>query len=158
METVNELWQVRPKRGKGKRFAAPEQLWEAACEYFEWSEANPMIEVKYIGIHRREKPKPRPFTRGALCLYLGLNPQYLKTFKAQLRPDDPQAEEWANVIERIEDVIYGQKFQGAAVGFFNIRIIARELDLARKAHTITISTSVNVRRDEENGGIVIEMG
>lgn len=30
----NQFWKLRNKHGRSKRFASPEQLWEAACEYF----------------------------------------------------------------------------------------------------------------------------
>lgn len=29
----NQFWKLRNRHGRSKRFASPEQLWEAACEY-----------------------------------------------------------------------------------------------------------------------------
>ncbi len=155
METAKELWQVRRKGGRAKLFATPERLWDAACEYFDWSDHNPMYEVKYVGEHRVKVPRPRPYTRQALCLFLGVNTQYLKTLKAQLRPDDPQFEEFSNIIERIEAVIYVQKFEGVVVSIFKANIVARELGLLDKKSREITQLSVVVRRDEESGDVVI---
>lgn len=127
----NQFWKLRSKHGRDKLFATPELMWEAACEYFEWCENNPLIEVDYRGkdsdmVHI---PKMRPFTLHGLCLYLGCNTQYFKTFKAQLNEGE---KDFNTVITNIEEVIYNQKFTGAAAGFLNANIISRDLGLSDK--------------------------
>ncbi|MFC0183379.1 terminase small subunit [Pseudarcicella hirudinis] len=47
------------------------------------------------------------------------------------------------VITRIEEIVYVQKFEGAAVGAFNANIIARDLGLADKQN-IDLSTDIVV--------------
>lgn len=37
----NRYWELREKHGRNKIYEAPEQIWEAACEYFQWCDDNP---------------------------------------------------------------------------------------------------------------------
>lgn len=133
----NQFWKIRSKHGRDKLFATPELLWEAATEYFEWVDDNPLkkeessSEASERGITEKSKvsPNARPYTLKGLCIYLGCNSLYFINFKRQL----PEGEEDFNlVIRRIEETIYTQKFEGAAVGAFNANIIARDLGLADK--------------------------
>jgi len=124
----NQFWKLRSKHGRDKLFETPELLWEAACEYFEWCETNPLIEVDFRGkdAEQVELPKMRAFTLYGLCSYLDCNTAYFRNFKNQ---DRINAEDFSSVITRIEEIIYNQKFTGAAAGFLNANIIARDLGL-----------------------------
>lgn len=130
----NKFWELRSKHGRDKLFSEPELLWEAATEYFVWCEENPLMEVDYRGkdVDRIELPKMRAFTMQGLCLYLNCNTAYFRTFKAQLKKEDKQYEDFNTVITRIEETVYNQKFTGAAAGFLNPNIIARDLGLTDK--------------------------
>lgn len=129
----NQFWRQRSKHGRDKIFETPEDLWNAAVEYFQWCEQNPIIEG---GWGKSKREILRAFTITGLCYYLDCNSQYLKTFKAQLNPEGKDAEGFNTVITRIEEVIYTQKFEGAAAGIFNHNIIARDLGL-KDAQDIT---------------------
>ena len=121
----NQFWKLRSKHGRDKLFETPELLWEAACEYFEWCDTNPLIEVDFRGkdANEVELPKMRAFTIHGLCRYLGCNSKYFNDFKAA------NHEGFSEVITRIMETIYEQKFIGAAAGFLNANIIARDLGL-----------------------------
>lgn len=127
----NQFWKLRSKHGRDKLFATPELLWEAACEYFEWVDNNPLVKKDWVGKDGDEvyRELGRPYTIHALCLYLGCNTQYFKTFKAQLPDND---KDFNTILTRIEETIYSQKFDGAAVGIFQQNIIARDLGLSDK--------------------------
>lgn len=129
----NKFWKLRSRHGRDTLFASPELLWEAACEYFEWCEANPLIEVDYRGkdLARVELPKMRPFTLHHLCNYLDCGAAYFRQFKSDV-------EGFSTVVTRIEQIIYTQKFEGAATGFFNANIIARDLGL-HEVSTINVN-------------------
>ncbi len=133
----NRFWELRSKHGRDKLFATPELLWEAACEYFEWCDENPLYESKgfqYLGeIKVQEIPKMRAMTVSGLCLYLGANEQWFRNFKAQLPPDD---KDFNTILDKIHSIIYNQKFQGAAADLLNASIIGRELGLAEKREVI----------------------
>ena len=63
----NQFWKARSKHGRDRLFASADLLWEACCEYFEWVEANPLIEMRpfaYQGVVIQEPvPKMRAMTK-----------------------------------------------------------------------------------------------
>lgn len=126
----NKFWQNRAKHGRDILFATPELLWESACEYFQWCDNNPLIEIDFKGkdADRVEIPHIRPYTLHGLCLYLGCGTAYFRNFK-------PPTDDFQSVVTRIEETIYSQKFDGAAAGFLNPNIIARDLGLSEKVET-----------------------
>lgn len=159
----NQFWKIRSKHGRDKLFSTSDVLWEAACEYFEWCDENPWVETKTktkaisVGEEKTEAeldestsaPNARPYTITGLCIYLGCNTQYLNHFKSNLSEDE---QDFSIVITRIEETIYTQKFEGAAVGAFNANIIARDLGLkdeSKQEHTgpgggpIQTTTAIN---------------
>lgn len=137
--TGNRFWELRSKHGRDKLFESPELMWEAACEYFQWVEDNPFYETKPMSVsignnqgssvEMVEIPIKRPFTMQGICLYLNCGVSYFRNFKNEERA---QSEDFKSVIAKIEETIYNQKFSGAASGFFNANIIARDLGLADK--------------------------
>lgn len=126
----NQFWKLRSKHGRDKLFETSALLWEAACEYFQWCDDNPWVKVetkvKNSGSEVTNSPAARPYTLTGLCLYLGCNTKYFFDFKQALPKDE---KDFSEVVTRIEDAIYTQKFEGAAVGTFNSNIIARDLGL-----------------------------
>lgn len=152
----NQFWKLRSKHGRDKLFATPELMWEAACEYFEWCDENPFYEVEQkkgannLRISKSanadivhdivgsmsdtiELPRMRPYTIQGLCLYLDCNVQYFNDFDNAIKGNvDQQSKDFSSIISRIKEIIYNQKFSGAASGFFNANIIARDLGLADK--------------------------
>lgn len=125
--TGNEFWKLRSKHGRDKIFENPEHLWEAACEYFQWCEQHPLIEIDFRGkdANEVELPKMRAFTWDGLELFIDIHS--LRDYKTNETHKD-----FSQVITRIEKIIYNQKFTGAAAGFLNPNIIARDLGLADK--------------------------
>lgn len=147
----NKFWERRSKHGRDKLFKSPELLWKAACEYFEWCENNPLIEVKGFAfqgvVTMKEFPKMRAMTIGGLCLYLDCTPDYFRAFKNQERKNKA---DFIPIINKIEQTIYNQKFEGAAADLLNANIIARDLGLADKteidmAATITETTNFKIK-------------
>jgi hypothetical protein len=143
----NQFWKLRSKHGRDKLFETPELLWEAACEYFEWCEANPLIEIDFKIVDGEltevKFPKMRPFTLNGLCLYLDCGTAYFRNFKNEERA---KADGFKSVIAKIEETIYEQKFSGAAAGFLKENIIARDLGLADKN-----DGSLNVKLEQITG-------
>lgn len=150
--TGNKFWLQRSTHGRDLLFETPTLLWEAACEYFAWCEDNPLIEVvhdklKENGIGDKltmvELPKLRPFTMHGLCIFLDCSTSYFRTFKSEQK----DKEDFLSVITRIEEIIYNQKFSGAATGFFNANIISRDLGLTDKKET---KHTVKIGKDLED--------
>ena len=153
----NQFWKLRSKHGRDKLFATPELMWDAACEYFEWCENNPLIEVvqkrggtnikidkgvnaeiesdilSAISDNTMELPKMRPFTLHGLCRYLDCNTVYFNQFESSLKDkDDEISKDFSKIVLCIRETIYEQKFSGAASGLLNPNIIARDLGLVDK--------------------------
>lgn len=149
--TGNRFWEKRAKHGRGKIFKKPEYLWEAACEYFKWCEENPLIEIDFRGKNSNEVelPKMRAFTWEGLELFIDIHS--LRDYKTNQTYKD-----FSQVITRIEKIIYNQKFTGAAAGFLNPNIIARDLGL-KDSVTQDVTTKDETKRVITlPGGITIE--
>lgn len=135
----NSFWKQRSSHGRKPIFATPDDLWSAACEYFEWVEENPLRETKlfsYEGeIIEGEIPKMRAMTIQALCFFIGISRQGWSEYKAK--------QDFSEIVEEIEAVIFSQKFEGASGGFLNASIISRELGLADKQDITTNGESIN---------------
>ncbi|NQV19003.1 MAG: DNA-packaging protein [Armatimonadetes bacterium] len=126
----NRFWEVRSKHGRDKIFATPEILWEAAKEYFKWCDENSLEEQKVFHtagkITKTEISKMRPYTLMGLCIFLDVSSSYFRTFKSTIQEKDI---DFLTVINKIEEIIYTQKFAGAAADLLNANIIARDLGL-----------------------------
>ena len=135
----NSFWKQRSSHGRKPIFATPDDLWSAACEYFEWVEENPLRETKlfsYEGeIIEGEIPKMRAMTIQALCFFIGISRQGWSEYKAK--------QDFSEIVEEIEAVIFSQKFEGASGGFLNASIISRELGLADKQDITTNGQNLN---------------
>lgn len=144
----NKFWLNRSKHGRDKLFSTPDLLWEAATEYFTWCDNNPWLKKEAIksGDMCGELvsiPTQRPFTLSGFLLYIGASEGYLRQFKTTA------SEDFLTVIENIEQAMYTQKFEGAAVGAFNANIIARDLGLAEKSEGKTTQVNYNVETTPE---------
>jgi len=148
----NKFWELRSKHGRDRLFATPELMWEAATEYFEWIEENPLIQIDYKGkdADRVEIPHIKPFTIQGLCLYLDCNVKYFNEFEVSIRDrEDQLSKDFSNIITRIRETIYSQKFDGASCGFYNANIIARDLGLQDTVNSgATVKNEITVINPE----------
>jgi hypothetical protein len=115
--------------GRPPAFDSPEELQQAVNEYFQWVEDNPLIDHRAIGVYYGEPvtkdfERLRPMTIGGLCLFLNISDQ---TWREYRKGTYGEAFSWICVLS--DRVIREQKFAGAAAGFFNHAIIARDLGL-----------------------------
>lgn len=130
----NRFWALRSGNGAKLKFDTPEELWAAAVEYFEWVDANPLYEAKafsYEGkVTVQALPKMRAMSSGGLCLFLDVSHETWRGWRTPghklHRPD------LAEVIAKVEAVIWTQKFEGGAAELLNPNLVARDLGLADK--------------------------
>ena len=107
------------------RIYQPNELWGAFVKYCEWIEANPMPEEKVFGTgFRTTVGKMRAMTVKGFCIYANMS---YSTFQ---RYEDDEA--YCTITLRIKDIIFTQKFEGAASDILNPSIIARELGMPDK--------------------------
>ncbi len=144
---LKELWEVVADRGVGRpKSITPSEFWERAKDYFQWCSKNPWNRVDPVKAGDRfgehvNTPIDRPFTIQGLCLYIGIDDNTFSRYEKQ----EGYEEYWA-ITRAIKNIIYTQKFEGAAVGVFNQNIIARDLGLTEKQE-IT-STKIKVTKTD----------
>ena len=142
----NSFWKLRSKHGRDALFATALLLWKAAEEYFAWCDENPWIKKEAIkggdmAGTTMDVPTQRPYTLSGLMLYCDAGEAWWKQFK---QSDTAKNKDFSSVIDRIEQVINTQQFEGATVGAFNANIIARKLGLSDKVETTGTITNYNV--------------
>ncbi len=133
----NKYWQLRKSNGKPPKYT-PNKLWSKFVDYCEWIDNNPFKEAVLVqkGIKIKDDagnekttysvglPKMRPYTLSGFYVFANID---RKTFKNYEQKDN-----YIPITTRIRDIVYTQKFEGAASGFFNANIIARDLGLVDK--------------------------
>ena len=126
----NRFWEARSSAGRRPKFATAEHLARCVQEYFTWVENNPLWEAKlvtYEGVSKLENiPKARVMTLGSLLMFLDITQP---TWYGWRRKDDEEQTDFSFVVRMADAAIRENKFGGAAAGFFNANIIARDLGL-----------------------------
>jgi len=125
----NRFWEARSSAGPKPKFENADDLWSACVEYFAWVSENPLYAdqlVTFQGTATHEPvAKMRAMTIAGLCLFLDISRDTWAGWRTA-RPD------LSDIITRAEQVIFQQKFEGAAADLLNGSIIARDLGLADK--------------------------
>lgn len=128
------MYYERLLKKSNKIYLNAQQFLEDVVEYFKWVDDHPLLEEQVFqnkgAIIRADKAKMRPYTKKGLATFLGIPEGRLGSYKKR-------GEEWAEAVEMIEQVIYTQKFEGAAAGLLNSSIISRDLGLAEKQEVQT---------------------
>ena len=132
----NKYWQLAQNPGRKKKYR-PKSLFAKFIEFTQWIDANPFYEAvlvqKGIQIEQNGKkettyqtslPKMRPYTLSGFFIYANITQQTWDNYC--------KLPEFLEVTTRIKDICFTQKFEGAASGFFNSNIIARDLGLVDK--------------------------
>jgi len=147
----NQFWKMRSKHGRDSIFASATILWDAAVEYFIYTDGRKWVRVDFKGkdSDKVEIPTDTPYTLTGLSLFLGVHSKYFTEFEKKC------SEDFTEVITRIREIIYTQKFEGAAVGAYNGNIIARDLGLADKKDftgTLTLEDLIDGSNDDKADG------
>lgn len=132
----NDFWKLRTKHGRDKLFSDPAVFWEECLKYFEWCRSNPLIEIDFRGkdADRVEIPKMRAFTWTGLEVFLDCDlRRYKDIINGNSEFPGSFSEDFVHILLRVSRIIYTQKFEGAAAGFLNPNIIARDLGLTEKS-------------------------
>lgn len=114
--------------GRPMRYT-PDTIRKAFDEYTKYIDANPWkrAEVVKSGEHvgeLLEVPTKRPYTLMGFCLHVEMSRTTFHEYSL--------LQDFAHVCKYILDACYQQKFEGAASGYFNANIIARDLGLIDK--------------------------
>lgn len=121
-------------------FATPDELWDAACEYFDWCVDTPIEYELEIGKNTGQfvkLKKPRPFNMRGFHGLAEISPKMWKRLQ-----EDPEFEE---VLYRIENVIYTQIYDGGMTGIYDSGMSSKSLGLTDKRE---ITADVNATVSE----------
>lgn len=123
--TGNKFWEARSSHGRKPKFTNADDLWNVCVEYFEWVEENPLYEQKAFCaqgvVTYANMAKMRAMTISGLCIFLDIAESTWQEYRKK--------EDFSAVTTRVENIIYNQKFTGAAADLLNANIIARDLGL-----------------------------
>ena len=136
---------IKPNRkiGRPKNLSSPKKLWDLFCDYYDLAKNNPVEKEDFIrgGELAGSKIKiklERPLTWAGFESMLRDRDIIAKMedYKANR---EGKYSEFSEVIARIEQKMWDDKFSGASVGIYNANIIARDLGLTDKTqNTITV--------------------
>lgn len=121
----NQLWKLADYSER-TNILLPEDLKKLSIEYFEWCDEHPIKKMDFKGkdATKVHYELARPYTIQGLCIYCNIASKTFYNYEVQ--------DEYIQIVTHIRQIIYSQKFEGAAVGIFNPNIIARDLGLVEK--------------------------
>lgn len=125
------LWKyVDGRRKKDAVYSSPSQLWKACVSYFEWVTENPLKEEQvFSNGSRMTVNRPRAMTLEGLCIHLGISRKTWQNWRNRYT----ESGDISRLIEVVDNIIYSQKFEYAAVGMMNSSLISRDLGLADRS-------------------------
>jgi hypothetical protein len=142
------FWTTRLRPSGPFTSLSPEELRKQAIAYFNWCNANPLKEEKVFstkdGIERVTIGRMRAFTIKGLCGHLGITDRTFENWKKR-----PEGDEVGDMARAISDIIYTQKFEGAAAEMLNPAFIARDIGLADKVDHTSSDGSMTPRETQE---------
>lgn len=125
--------------------------WVDAHPWYKTEQLKKPYQEEYIDGNQQKKmrwvtvakiPTARPYTIQGLCRFLNCNTVWFNQFEKATEEKMKWIEEgktdgldvesvkgFSQILAHVRDVIYQQKFEGAAVNAFNWNVIARELQL-----------------------------
>lgn len=125
----NNFYLLRLKSGRDRKYESSDDLLLACYNYFEECDNNPWFKNEAVKSGDNagkiiKVPTARPYTQSGMFIFIGIDRKTWSSYKND--------EDFLPIITHIEEIIYTQKFEGAAVGAFNANIIARDLGLKDK--------------------------
>lgn len=127
--SLNSHWQM-VDRGSRVIINTPEQMWEAAKDYFKWCDDNPLKAKRTLTSGKTQGDKVevefvRPYTIKGFCLHANISEAYLNDIG---NSTNKSSEEYL-VLERILYVIHTQNVEGAVVDMYNPLMVTKLLNM-----------------------------
>ena len=130
----NRFWASRLRAGPRPLYESAADLTEACARYFEWLEDEPLYEAHVTSFRGTTTitavPKLRAATLAGLCVHLGIS--RTTWHKWRKSPENGGRPDLVDVMERVETIMWEQKFTGAAAGLLSTNLVARELGLIER--------------------------
>lgn len=134
--------------GRPLTIESPELLWELFEEYLAYADANPWIKNQLITSGDLagciiKVPCQVPYTWSSFGVYVA-NAGYTTRLDEYKSNRKGGYTEFSEVVARINEVMYAQKFQGAATGGFVASIISADLGLVQRTQAEVIDKTSNI--------------
>jgi len=137
----NQFWLQRTKHGREKLFSDPEIFWEECVRYFNWCDDNPLKEEDFRGKDAVSVTlnKMRAYSWSGLGVFLDCDlRRYKDAFKGDVGYESVRgfvdlSEDFVHILMRVNQILFTQKFEGAAAGLLKENVIVRDLALAEKS-------------------------
>lgn len=131
---------------KPKKYT-PEELWQGACEYFDWCNKNPWKKQDFIKSGDSAGQiivleTERPYAIERLCIYLNISRETFDNYSKSVG-----YETYFDICTRIRQIIDTQHFEGGMVGAFNANLAARKLGLTE--NTVITQKTISVKFEDE---------
>lgn len=128
----NKWWQKRSTHGREKIFESPNTLWEACCEYFEFTDSRKWVKEDFIkgGDNAGNYVylnTDTPFTIEGLCVFLRIDVRTWYNYRTQ-----ESYKEFFPVVAHVDQIIRTKKLEGAMVGAYDGNIVAMDLGMKQK--------------------------
>ena len=134
--TFNEGLEDRKRKvGRPLTIASKEDFERGANEYFAWVDANPYIDIDYVGKDATpvERKRRRPYLMGELALWLGL-----KRLEDLNNYEDRT--EFTDIFRACKAKIHANQLSGTTAGHFNPSIVGRLLGLTENVNNMNTTT------------------
>lgn len=131
VEDNKPFWDRAFNGNADKKLPTVDEIWAKAREYFHWMDTHPLQEEQlfhYKGeVTAHSASKMRAYTWEGFAIFLGMTKQGVQRWRDGEAGDDVK-----DLMEYIEQIIYAQKFEGAAANLLNSGLITRALGLAER--------------------------
>lgn len=130
------LWPDPEKFRNPKIFKEPEDLLEAAIQYFQWCSNNPLIKKDFIRSGESagtivDLETDRPYLIEGFCNYVGITTQTFDNYSKK-----KEYEKFFGVCRAIRETIFRQNLEGGLSGGFNAMLVARKLGIQDKIQSV----------------------
>lgn len=129
MDEFNEHWKV-VNMGATVVSTTPQQLWEAAIDYFQWVDNHPITYNRVLTSGKDAGKKisieaKRPYNIKAFCLHCCISEKWIDDIKNTQAKDS----DWYMVIEKVLMIIYTDNLEGALVDLYNSLMTSKVLKM-----------------------------
>lgn len=160
---ISKPWRNAPdfsKRGRKVKIT-PEELLKKAIMYFEMTDQRTWSKPLFVGKEGKEveyKMKV-PFSTEGFLVFAQITIDTYNNYKERHKHTDGKTDEkieqdqqYKNVCEWIDNVIYTNQYEGATIGVFNHNIVSRKLGLTDKKDITSNGKALN-----EFKGVKVEL-
>ena len=139
-EKGNEWWRMAKNPGRKPYYDNVNDLIEDFNKYLEHADKKLWEKDDWVGKDAEKITRKfiTPYSITGFCVFIGASRHWWNEFRKSCVKKGE--DDFLEILARIEDTFYTQKFEGASIGFFNPSIISQDLGLVSKTEVDEKST------------------